>query len=56
VAAAGERDLDEFIEEIPVSETRNYVKRVLKSYASYQYVYGRAAKPATLGQTLVASK
>lgn len=56
VAAAGPRDLDEFIEEIPVSETRNYVKRVLKSYASYQYVYGRSANAATLGQTLVASK
>ncbi|HEY3447932.1 MAG TPA: transglycosylase SLT domain-containing protein [Myxococcales bacterium] len=56
VAAAGPRDLDEFIEEIPVTETRNYVKRVLKSYASYQYVYGRAANGARLGQTLVASK
>ncbi|MGC4113830.1 MAG: transglycosylase SLT domain-containing protein [Myxococcales bacterium] len=56
VANAGPRDLDEFIEEIPVSETRNYVKRVLKSYASYQYIYGRATNTALLGQTLVASK
>lgn len=56
IQQAGARDLDEFIEEIPVSETRNYVKRVLKTYAAYQYVYGRGARGTTLGQALVAHK
>ncbi|MEW6410197.1 MAG: transglycosylase SLT domain-containing protein [Nitrospirota bacterium] len=31
---------DEFIEEIPYSETRNYVKNVLKSYAEYKRIHG----------------
>ena len=30
---------DEFVEQIPFSETRGYVKRVLRSYAAYQYLY-----------------
>ncbi|MBI5546783.1 MAG: transglycosylase SLT domain-containing protein [Deltaproteobacteria bacterium] len=55
VQQAGQRDLDEFIEEIPISETRNYVKRVLKTYAAYQYVYGRTASGPVLSRTLVAS-
>ena len=44
------------VEQIPVAETRNYVKRVLKTYAAYQYVYGRGARGATLNQLLVAAK
>ncbi len=48
----GERgglDLDEFVEEIPVSETRGYVKRVLRSYAAYRYLYGnRVERTAVL--------
>jgi soluble lytic murein transglycosylase len=32
--------LDEFVEEIPIEETRGYVKRVLRSYATYRLLYG----------------
>jgi soluble lytic murein transglycosylase len=38
-------ELDEFVEEIPVEETRGYVKRVLRSYAAYRLLYG-APEPA----------
>jgi soluble lytic murein transglycosylase len=50
---AGGRDaeLDEWIEEIPYEETRSYVKRVLRSDASYLLLSGReeptAAQPGT---------
>jgi tetratricopeptide (TPR) repeat protein len=30
---------DEFVEQIPFLETRGYVKRVLRSYAAYAYLY-----------------
>jgi soluble lytic murein transglycosylase len=54
---ASERsDLDEFIEEIPVSETRHYVKRVLRSYAAYQLLYGRSAKAAFLEKSILATR
>jgi soluble lytic murein transglycosylase len=43
-AAAAGRPLDEFVEEIPYDETRGYVKRVLRSYASYRLL---AAPQAT---------
>jgi peptidoglycan lytic transglycosylase len=33
-------EIDEFVEEIPVEETRGYVKRVLRSYAAYRLLYG----------------
>jgi soluble lytic murein transglycosylase len=33
-------ELDEFVEEIPIEETRGYVKRVLRSYAAYRLLYG----------------
>ena len=36
--------LDEFVEEIPIEETRGYVKRVLRSYAAYRLLYGAAAR------------
>ncbi len=39
-------ELDEFVEEIPVEETRGYVKRVLRSYAAYRLLYGVAAESA----------
>jgi soluble lytic murein transglycosylase len=32
-------EVDEFIEEIPYQETRNYVKRVLRSYGIYNAIY-----------------
>jgi soluble lytic murein transglycosylase-like protein len=30
---------DEFVEQIPFQETKGYVKRVLRSYAAYSYLY-----------------
>jgi soluble lytic murein transglycosylase len=39
-------DVDEFVEEIPVEETRGYVKRVLRSYAAYRLLYGKPAEAA----------
>jgi soluble lytic murein transglycosylase len=32
--------LDEFVEQIPVDETRGYVKRVLRSYSAYATLRG----------------
>lgn len=34
------RDIDMFVEDIPFPETRNYVKKVLKSYYIYKKLYG----------------
>lgn len=36
----GSLPLDEFVEEIPIDQTRNYVKRVLDSFAAYRLIYG----------------
>jgi soluble lytic murein transglycosylase len=41
-------DLDVFVERIPFDETRNYTKRVLKSYAAYLFLY----EPAQLNEVL----
>jgi soluble lytic murein transglycosylase len=38
-------ELDEWIEEIPFDETRGYVKRVMRSYASYQLLAAPAEPP-----------
>lgn len=35
----GTNDLDEFIEKIPYDETKNYVKKVFRTYHMYQKVY-----------------
>ncbi|HME90996.1 MAG TPA: transglycosylase SLT domain-containing protein [Myxococcaceae bacterium] len=40
-SARGNLELDEWIEEIPFAETRGYVKRVLRSYNTYQLLYAR---------------
>ena len=32
---------DEFVESIPFSETRGYVKKVLRNYAEYKRIYGK---------------
>jgi soluble lytic murein transglycosylase len=49
----GALPLDEFVEEIPLQETRGYVKRVLRSYAAYRMLYGRPGElPVALGQRL----
>ncbi len=51
----GTLPLDEFIEEIPVQETRGYVKRVLRSYAAYRLLYGGPGElPLPLAQRLPA--
>lgn len=36
----GSLPLDAFVEEIPIDQTRTYVKRVLDSFAAYRLVYG----------------
>ncbi|WP_225413496.1 transglycosylase SLT domain-containing protein [Stigmatella hybrida] len=36
--------LDAWVEEVPIAETRGYIKRVLRSYNTYQLLYGRPAK------------
>jgi soluble lytic murein transglycosylase len=33
-------DLDAFVEAISIAETRRYTRRVLRSYATYRYLYG----------------
>jgi soluble lytic murein transglycosylase len=49
----GALPLDEFVEEIPLQETRGYVKRVLRSYAAYRMLYGRPGeRPVRLVQAL----
>jgi soluble lytic murein transglycosylase len=51
--ARGELPLDAFVEEIPLEETRGYVKRCLRSFAAYEYLYGSGqARLPHLGQTL----
>jgi peptidoglycan lytic transglycosylase len=53
--ARGSLPLDAFVEEIPIQETRGYVKRVLRSYAAYRFLYGSgAARPVLIGQALPA--
>ncbi len=43
---------DEFVESIPYSETRGYVKKVLRNYAEYKRIYGKTSQkmsPAPVG-------
>ncbi|MBL9038067.1 MAG: lytic transglycosylase domain-containing protein, partial [Archangium sp.] len=40
-----EDDLPSWVERIPVEETRNYVKRVLRSYVTYKLLYAPADVP-----------
>ena len=42
-------EIDEFVEEIPVEETRGYVKRVLRSFAAYRLLYGHPDEAASIG-------
>ena len=39
IANRGNKDIDEFIENIPYDETRNYIKKVMGSYYFYQILY-----------------
>ncbi|HEY8078493.1 MAG TPA: lytic murein transglycosylase, partial [Labilithrix sp.] len=41
-------DLDLFVELVPYDETRNYIKRVLSTQATYAYLY----EPASLDELL----
>jgi soluble lytic murein transglycosylase len=54
VSARPDEDVDEWVEMIPISETRDYVKRVLGSYGAYRLVYGEAAAPLDDGGRRVA--
>jgi len=44
---SGERD--GFVEAIPFSETRGYVKKVLRNYSEYKRIYGRTGLVADMG-------
>ncbi len=39
---------DEFVESIPFSETRGYVKKVLRNYAEYKRIYGKTRLTTSL--------
>ena len=41
----GDLAMDEFMETIPFDETRNYTKRVLASYFTYSWLYGKQPVP-----------
>lgn len=47
----GERDL--FVEQIPFSETRGYVKKVMRNYAEYKRIYGRTTGSADAGPRIM---
>jgi soluble lytic murein transglycosylase len=49
-------EIDEFVEEIPVEETRGYVKRVLRSYAAYRLLYGTPGEGPAVGLMGVARR
>ena len=40
----GRLALDEFVEEIPFEQSRNYVKKVLASYGAYEATYGAGSR------------
>lgn len=54
----GNKELDEFIEDIPLSETRGYVKRVMRSMQVYGFLYNEPyfKKPSFNFQIQVAKK
>ena len=52
VKARGTLPLDQFVEEIPLDETRGYVKRCLRSFAAYQFLYNAGRGMPQLGQKL----
>jgi soluble lytic murein transglycosylase len=45
IRARPDAEVDEWVEQIPAAETRNYVKHVLGSYGAYRLVYGGAPTP-----------
>ncbi len=38
-------ELDEFVEDVPIFQTRNYIKKVMRNFASYYYLYHDAPLP-----------
>ena len=46
------RSVDEFIEDIPYAETRNYVKKVLTSYFQYKKLFSVDRDEVVLDITL----
>jgi soluble lytic murein transglycosylase len=47
----GDLNLDEFVEEIPIAETRGYVRRVLRTYNTYRLLY--AGQATSVAQSLM---
>jgi soluble lytic murein transglycosylase len=43
----GHLETDEFVEHIPFLETRNYVKKVVRTYTLYRRIYAQDQKPDT---------
>jgi len=35
----GDREIDELVELVPFSQTREYMKKVTENFARYQYLY-----------------
>ncbi len=56
VRARPDAEVDEWVEQIPLSETRDYVKRVLGSYGAYRLVYGGAAAPLEAGRQVTEAR
>jgi soluble lytic murein transglycosylase len=46
------KELDRFVEEIPIDQTRNYVRRVHANWARYRYYYEPEREPVTLNLEL----
>ena len=42
---SGQTDFDVFVEDIPMTETREYVRKVFGSFWNYEAIYGKAAHP-----------
>jgi len=48
LSSGGYKTMDEFVEDIPYDETRNYVKKVMTSYLEYMRRQGKKEMPALL--------
>lgn len=48
-AAGPQASLDEWVEMIPLAETRGYVKRVLRSWVTYKMLYGQGGETMATG-------
>jgi soluble lytic murein transglycosylase len=48
IAKNGNKDVDEFVESIPFQETRQYVKRVIRSYREYRRIARLACAASSL--------